>query len=202
MTQRAPTDMLVAINGPEDGASFPLVRTPIYIGCDPTCQAHVRLDSFILPCHVMVTAVHDGYRVRAVQGPNVYVDGKPVGYIRSRTLRPGGELQIGHTLFTVQLAPDGLAKRSHGLRRDSDMVWAVRQGARAFVDRLARTGSFLFNWESGLLTNWKAWIILGVVGTYSLWPGLRSTINSLVQRGYADFLAPVWEQISSMLGLG
>ena len=191
--------MLVIINGPEDGAEFPLVRTPVYIGHGPDCQAHVRLDTAIQPRHAMVTAVSDGYRVRAAGGPGVFVDGKRAGYIRSRILRPGGRLQVGHTQFTVQLAPDGLAKRSRGLRFENDFVWAVRQGFTGLARTAGRSVAYFFDRAADWLTRWKVWLA-GLTILYLFWPPFHRTVNAGFYRFYANVLQPLWEQIVNLMG--
>ena len=124
-------DMLEVINGPEDGTEFPISRAPVIVGLDLACDVHVRLDETIEEQHARLTAVSDGYRVRKIQGGRLAVDGKRTGVFRSRILRDGGILVVGNTEFCLRCGPNGLAKRSRGLPKESDFFWALRtMGAR------------------------------------------------------------------------
>jgi hypothetical protein len=120
-------DTLIIINGPEDGTEFPLTRSPLQIGMDSSCVGNIRLDASVQPVHARVSAVSNGYRIRAIAG-KTWVNGKRVGAVRSRILRKGDLLRVGQTSMCLECAPGGLASRSQGIQTESDYVWALRQG--------------------------------------------------------------------------
>jgi hypothetical protein len=130
MNERDRPDAIVVIHGPEDGAEYPIVRAPFYIGSDPSCAVNIRLDEAVRPFHAYVTAVPEGYRVRRFDTEPVYVDGKGTGRFRSRVVRSGGQIQVGNTLLCVECALDGLASRSYGVGTESDLIWAIRRVTR------------------------------------------------------------------------
>lgn len=199
MTTVHQTDALVVLNGPEDGTEFPIVRTPLHLGSDPSCHVYLRLDTSIQPRHLLITVVSDGYRVRSLDMPTATVNGKPAGPIRSRILRPGGQLQVGRTLLTVRCAPDGLAKRSRGLPHESDLGWAVRRAVLGLGQRAARLG--WWGWErlKGLATSGKTILLLLVV-LYLFWGPFRSRVNSAGRHIYHQIILPLAEQIQGLLG--
>jgi len=122
-------DLFEVLNGPEDGASFPLVGARADMGSDPDCHVLVRLDPGVMPRHARVSVVADGYRIRSLERPCAVVDGKPAGLIRSRIVRHGGTVRVGQTELALVCAPDGLASRSRGLPQESDLSWALRISA-------------------------------------------------------------------------
>lgn len=149
-------DCFVIVNGPEDGAEFPLLRTPAHVGSDPGCQIVVRLDDDVAPRHALITAVPDGYRVRRLDTKPVLVDGKRAGALRSRVVRAGGTIRVGHTLLAVDCAPDGLARRSRGIMSENDLVWVIREGAARSVELVQRGIHHLFSLFGRLLGSWLA----------------------------------------------
>jgi len=122
-------DLFEVLNGPEDGADFPLTQPRADLGSDPACAVLLRLDHDIRPRHARVTVVSEGYRIRSLERPGVLVDGRRAGLIRSRVARHGSVLRVGATELALVCAPDGLAGRSRGLPRESDLGWALRVGA-------------------------------------------------------------------------
>ncbi len=123
-------DLFEVLNGPEDGATFPLINARADMGSDPECCVLLRMDPGVMPRHARITVVSDGYRVRSLERPCVVVDGKPAGLIRSRIVRHGGVVRIGKTELALLCAPDGLASRSRGLPQESDLSWAIRVSAQ------------------------------------------------------------------------
>ncbi len=120
------SDQFQIINGPEDGTEFPITRTPLDIGSDAACAVHIRLDQKVNYYHARVTVVSDGYRIRRLAKGPVFVNGKRAGVVRSRVIRSGGVLRVGSTALMLQCAPEGRARRSHGLSSESDYAWAAR----------------------------------------------------------------------------
>lgn len=164
-------DMLEIINGPEDGTEFPISRAPIIVGMDNTCDVSVHLDEDIESFHARLSAVSDGYRVRKIRGGRLTINGKRAGLFRSRILREGDVLEVGNTEFSLQCAPDGLAKRSRGLTGENDFVWFLRSmGMRflgLFIPRRSRDRR-----RSGGLFRWMVILfIIAVVAGY-FWPNL------------------------------
>jgi len=120
------SDCFLVVNGPEDGTEFPIARSPFYIGADSTCVVNPRLDSAIAEQHGMVSVVSEGYVIRSVKNARIFVDGRKVGALRSRVVRPGSYLQVGNTLLCLECVPDGLSSRSHGVGSISDLRFALR----------------------------------------------------------------------------
>lgn len=119
-------DTFEVINGPGDGIEYPITRTPVDIGSDPECGVLVQFDRRVHESHARVTVVSEGYRLRQLHGGHVYVDGKRAGKLHSRVARTGSIVQVGDTELLLQCTPDGLARRSHGLPKESDVEWALR----------------------------------------------------------------------------
>ncbi len=197
MSPRANTDRLVVIDGPEDGTQFPIVRTPLYAGSDAGCQANLRLDTAIHPYHAIVTAVSGGYRVRSAKGYPVYVNGKRAGIVRSRILRPGGELRVGHTTLTVDLAPDGLARRTRQALHDSDLGWAIRKFSTLL-------GKNTWSWAKGMgytlgqaATNWKFIALAAGLG-YVFYPPFQRFVNSVLLHIHYRTTYPLSQQIMNL----
>jgi len=116
---------LEVINGPEDGSIFHLIRSPIDLGADPQCGIILQLDKGISALHARLTVVSDGYRVRCYGGCSVWVNGKRAGGMRSRLLRSGDVLRVGETELAIYCAAEGLARRSKGIKSESDLSWAL-----------------------------------------------------------------------------
>ena len=138
MSYEATTDAFVVVNGPEDGAEFPVIKRQVEFGAGPDCSVSVRLDETIADLHARATAVSDGYLIRATGPAPVYVNGRRAGLVFSRIVRHGGRVQLGGTLLVCRCAPEGLARRSRGIRQANDLAWAVRQAGRG-VGRVLRS---------------------------------------------------------------
>jgi len=178
MKKAGQPDHFVVINGPEDGAEFPITRTPVYIGKDPQCAIILRLDNAIEPYHARITVVSDGYRIRSIGGAPVFVGGKRVGTLFSRIVHDGEFVQLGNTFLALECAPDGLAVRSHGMPTESDIVWLFRQTAEhAF--RLSRWSvHFLLNASREATHHWKFFFLLALVIAYLAYAPFRNTVNA------------------------
>lgn len=196
MSAAPQSDCFVVVNGPEDGTEFPVVRTPFYIGQDPSCAAHIRLDNTVQPFHALVTGVSEGYRVRSLNAAPVFVGGKRAGMLRSRTIRSSGYIQVGHTILAVECAPDGLANRSRGIVSESDFGWALRQGARALLTGAFRLARALIEVCTRLLTSWLT-ILAILILLYLLWPGFRFYVNGILQVIYYRLIFPVLHRFTS-----
>jgi len=159
-------DRLEVVNGPEDGTAYPLTRSPLHIGRAADCDVCLAMDPRLAPRNVLLSAVGDGYRVRWLDGASVSVDGRRAGLIRSRIVRHGGIIAVGHTQLALLCAPDGLASRSFGLPVTSDVVWAMRRVAAFARDALRGLLRLLFGRRLRLL---RAAIVFGL-----LWFGLRT----------------------------
>lgn len=191
-------DCLVVINGPEDGAEFPIVRAPFTVGSDRTCGATVVLDTGVRAFHALVSVVSDGYRVRRLENAPVYVNGKRAGMIRSRVVRSGGTVQVGQTLFALECAPDGLASRSRGLVTESDLAWFLRFVGRklaalirgAFSIAVAILGRFLGS-PTGVI------VMLALL--YFLWPAFHRLVNGFVWSCYEKLIAASLEKVLQFL---
>jgi hypothetical protein len=179
-------DCFEVVNGPEDGATFPIVRGPFHIGSDPLNAVHISLDDDVAANQALVSVVSDGYRVRRVGRAPVYVDGRSAGYVRSRVVRDGGVVRVGNTELMLAAAPDGLARRSRGAVGQSDAAYAVQQTGRLAV-RVARgvlsLGGYLL---AQLLSHW--WLVLAIlVAMYFTWPAFHWQVRGYLNAIY-DFV--------------
>jgi len=184
------TDSLMVVNGPEDGTEFPIVRAPFEVGRDPDCAACVTLDAAVRPQHARVWAVSDGYRVRRTTHCAVYVDGRRAGRFRSRILRPGGTLQVGHTLLTLQCAPDGLAGRSHGLVLQSDAACFLHWCAAKALGSGHSGARSVTGLLKGFVRN-KLLLAALLVALYIFWPACHNFVNGLA--------GAAWFRISDLI---
>lgn len=193
---RAPgyPDCLTVVNGPEDGTEFPIVRAPFYVGKDPASAVNLRLDSDVRPFHALVTVVSDGYRVRRGDTAPVYVNGKRAGMYRSRILRSGGLLQVGHTLLVLECAPDGLAGRSHGMVHESDFAWFVHLAWRKLY-RLGRAVvRLLFAFLGRLITSPMV-IVAALVLLYLFYAPLHDRVNAVAVQAYQKMITTVVDKV-------
>jgi len=179
-------DRFEIVNGPEDGTEFPIARTPVDIGSDPACAILLRLDPTVRHIHARVTVVSEGYRIRRLGGGTVQINGKRAGLIRSRIVRHGGIVRIGNTDLSLQIAGDGLARRSYGLPTESDIGWA----AGLMIRWAGRAIPASFQWAWGLFGGTLRWIVpfalLLVIIEY-IWPGT-------IAEG-REYSAALWERI-------
>lgn len=172
MREPGQPDAFEVVNGPEDGAAFPLVRAPLHIGSDPLNAVHISLDDAVVANHALVTAVSDGYRVRRTGRAPVSVDGRSAGYVRSRVVRDRGVVRVGNTELMLETAPDGLARRSRGAVSQSDFAFAVQQAGHFAVSAVRGAANLAAYALGQLLSHW--WLVLAVlVGLYFLWPAFR-----------------------------
>lgn len=173
-------DSFVIINGPEDGTEFPVVRAPFHVGSGTGCAVQVRLDRDVEDAHALVTVVSDGYRVRKIDRQPVFVNGKRVGTLKSRIVRNGGVLQVGHTLVAVECSPDGLARRSRGIVSESDFGWAVQAGATYTLKLFRRLTGFALELVVRFLTSWLAVVSLLIL-LFLFWPAFHFWVLSWVR---------------------
>lgn len=152
MSHDAATDAFIVVNGPEDGAVFPITSARFTFGRSAECLVSPRLDISIAPQHARATAVADGYLIRAAGPDPVYVDGRRAGLVISRTVQHGGSVQLGATLLVCRCAPEGLARRSRGIRPASDLAWALGaalRGVLATTASLARALRRFLRYRAG-----------------------------------------------------
>lgn len=180
MMDQGYADALAVINGPEDGAEFALTRSPITIGQAADCAVVVRLDNTIQDKHATATAVAGGYRIRSAAGGPVYVGGKRTGSVRSRVLRPGEVLRIGHTEFVLECAPGGLASRSRGLSIESDGIWFLRKLIGLFAAIVGSIIGLLFSILRGVQRRWTWIAIPGFAFLFWFAPPFRDFVYRLI----------------------
>lgn len=181
-------DCITIVNGPEDGTEFPIVRAPFYIGESSVCAVQIRLDNHACARHALVTVVGDGYRVRRVDRQPVYVNGKPAGLFRSRIVRHGGTVQVGHTLLCVECSTDGLASRSRGIVSESDLGWAAQQGVKWLWESLRSGVNLLLTLLGRIVTSWLA-VLSILLLLYIFWPWFRFNLQVLYFRVYNAVIA-------------
>ena len=187
-------DCFVVVNGPEDGAEFPIVRAPFHIGHDSGCAVTLRLDKGIEDFHALVSVVSDGYRIRKARDKTIYVDGYAAGSLRSRIVRDGGMVQIGQTLLILDCSPDGLARRAHGISTDSDIVWVAREAFTYIAKFLKRAGGTIFGIVRRIVTSWIALAAIAFL-FYLFFRPFRVWLNSWVHYGFWW----VWYRITEVL---
>ena len=157
------TDQFEVLNGPEDGTQFPVTRTPVDIGTDPSCGIALRLDAKVKPHHARIAAISDGYRVRSLGAGSVRVNGKSAGATKSRVIRSGEILQVGNTQFCLQCASDGLAGRSRGLVTESDLAWVFWQLLKKFALVLRVTIRTVQSLPKKLMKHWfSVFLVVGI----------------------------------------
>lgn len=183
MTVSAHSDCIVVVNGPEDGTEFPVVRSPLTIGSDPSCCVHVRLDPEVREHHADLGVVADGYRIRAAGAASVYVNDRRSGTFRSCIARNGDLIRIGNTLLRIKCAPDGLAGRSRGVVTETDLARAFKSG---FGGILHAVGAFLKTVLGVVVSRrGKMLPVLGLVILLMIvWPGFRHAVFSFFHRAY------------------
>ena len=174
-------DAFIVINGPQDGAEFPIVDREVKIGQEHECAVRIQLDRNVQPLHAIATATGDGYRIRAASGTLLKVDGKSVGRLRSRLLKAGEVLTVGYTDLVLEIAPDGMARRSKGVKMPSDMTWAVRGMFKGLFGMTDKLGRFLmtipkFMWRHKFLT------IIGILIASQYIPGLNQIVSPIIDR--------------------
>ena len=186
-------DSLIIVNGPEDGSEFAIIRSPLKVGSDPTCPVCITLDPSVEEQHVLLSATAAGYRVRQAGMSPVYVDGKKAGAIRSRMLRPGSYLEVGHTVLALECAPDGLAARSHGGVKDSDVAWALMRGARWGFQIVSDVVLFFWRTFFNLATS-KLGILAILILLYFFWPTFHYHVNNVFRWLLSNTLGRIMQQ--------
>jgi hypothetical protein len=171
-------DAFVVTNGPEDGAEHTIVRAPCHAGSDETCNVLLRLDKSVARHHALITVVSQGYRVRRLGSASVRVDGKRAGMLRSRIVRNGGTISIGHTHLALDCAPDGLAHRSQGIVAESDFGWVAQQAGRYAVHGIRRAIRFAISLFGRIVSSWLA-IFAVLFLIYTLVPPVRYFVNDI-----------------------
>ncbi len=189
MSYARPTDCFIVVNGPEDGTEFPVVRTPLFIGKDPACAIHLRLDPKVRDRHAQATVVADGYRVRRWDTAPVYVQGKRAGAFRSRVVRAGGTVQVGNTLLLLECAPDGLARRSHGVAAMGDLQWAVRQAGKGILKTAGHAIWWLRRMFGRLFASWLAIAVILFI-LMAFWPQFRHGVIHVLRVIYYSTIGP------------
>jgi len=189
-------DCFVVVNGPEDGTEFPVARAPLFIGRDPGCTVNIRLDTAVQPRHARCAVVSDGYRIRSQDGAAVLVNGKPAGVFRSRIVRSGGYIQVGHTVLVLECSPDGLAHRSRGVDTQNDFVWAGREALRQLTRAARAVLRFLMRAGGRLLGSWLG-VLAVLILLYTFWPWFRLWVNYLLGQVYARIIGAVVRNIFS-----
>ena len=187
-------DCFCIINGPEDGAEYPIHRVPFTMGSDFKCAVNPRLDKTVHDEQARVTVVSDGYRVRSIRGLPVYVNGKRTGGILSRIVRNGDIVQLGHTLITLDCAPDGLVSRSQGIDYENDFVWAIGHGMRGALQGVKGFFSLLRRLLRSIIAFWKSTGLLGILflGAYIFYLPFRYFVNNTFMNLYYNIADFIW----------
>lgn len=176
MREAGSPDCFIVVNGPEDGTEFHIGRSPFLIGQEPQCAVHLRLDNSVLGDHATATAVADGYRIRAIAGAKVQVNGKRAGTVRSRVARPGDYIRVGHTELVLECAPDGLASRSRGIITENDFVWALKAFLGIALESIGALSMFLLQVPLRLFRSWKAFALPALIAAYFFVPQFRDVV--------------------------
>ena len=182
MIQAGGADSLTVINGPEDGSRYDLCRGPVLLGAEASCPICLRLDNTVRPIHARLVADADGYRVRSASGGPVWVDGRRTGSFRSRVLRSGEVLRVGHSELILECAPDGAAHRSRGVVSESDAAWLLRGIARisgATLKRLAFMGGTCVGF---VVKRWKLSAVIALAAACWYSPAFRHSVVATALR--------------------
>lgn len=191
MKKRGRPDCFEAINGPEDGALFPVARLPFYIGSDPCCGLSLRLDKDVWAQHAHVSAAGGGYRIRSCHGAPVHVDGRRAGRLFSQIVKPGSVIQIANTCLRLECTPEGMAHHAANAVLDSDPIWILRQCARFFGRLGWFSGRLGFRLIGRVLSGWLALAAAGLL-LYFCWPKvypyIYGTVTRLIQSILSTFM--------------
>ncbi len=174
-------DSLTVINGPEDGAEFPIVRTPVAIGQNPGCSVQIRLDRSVQPVHVSLNTVSSGYRIRSASNAPVHVNGKRAGKVRSRIARSGDVIRIGHTELVLECAPDGLAGRSRGISTDGDFVFSIKTALSGIFNGSWRLIRSIMRFPLYILRTKKLMFLILFIGLYNFVPAFHFFVIFVIE---------------------
>lgn len=174
-------DAFIIINGPQDGAEFPIVDNEVKIGQESDCAVKIQLDRNVQSLHAIASATGEGYRIRAASGAPLMVNGKSVGRMKSRLLRAGEVLTVGYTDLVLEISPDGVSRRSKGVKVQSDLSYALRGGFSGLfkvADWFGRTLVAIpqFMWRHKFIT------IIGFLIASQYIPGLSQYTGPIVDR--------------------
>jgi len=178
MSYELTTDAFVVVNGPEDGAEFPVTKGQVVFGSEPGCTVSVRLDETVAATHARATVVSDGYLIRASGPSAVYVNGRRAGLVFSRIVRHGGRVQLGGTMLVCRCAPEGLACRSRGIRHANDLAWALRKVSGGFAWLLGRLYKSARHFVRFRMSGTMFPIAL-LVGVYVFYPPFRFWVHQM-----------------------
>lgn len=179
MKQAGHPDYLVIVSGPEDGARFPIARSPVYVGRDPQCAVNLRFDNTVDAYHARLAAVSSGYRVRSIGGAPVFVNGVRVGNRVSQVLRDGDFLKAGNTLFTLECAPGGLASQSRTRPGESDVAWFLRHSGDVAARITSVSARFTASALRETTRHWKFLLLLALLIAYIAFSPFREGVNGL-----------------------
>lgn len=171
-------DTLTVTKGPEDGSEYALTTSPVEVGTDPSCVVQIQFDVTVRPVHARLTAAKGGYRVRSAEGAPVHVNGRRAGTMRSRKLRPGGIIKVGHTELLLGCAAEGLATTARETWTDADLAWAIRYAFSRIpiVARFVR--GILFRVLKLSMEHWRISLVVLVLALYFSVPAFQDFVNS------------------------
>lgn len=175
-------DTLTVINGPEDGTEFSLTHRGFAIGAEGNCAVNIRLDQLVREVHARAEVISEGYRFRSANGARLFVNGRPVGAIRSRVAKHGDVLRVGGTDLVLTCGAEGLAGRSRGLRRQSDWLWAARQSIGFITGASSTLGRFIGNVTGFAHRHWLVAAAVAFLIAYATIPAVREWGNSAFAR--------------------
>lgn len=179
-------DVLLIINGPQDGTEFPIVGQEVRIGQSHECAVDIQLDRNVSGFHGVATATGDGYKIRSASGSPLIVAGKRVGRMNSRLLKPGEVMRVGYTDMLLECSPDGMSRRSKGIKVPTDFGWAIKGVVGGRVPVLDKLGRFIsmiprFAWHNKFLT-----IILAVMAMKFI-PRVDKIVMDIIAQIRAQF---------------
>lgn len=189
-------DTMTVVNGPEDGTQFHIVRSPAFVGFHESCAINVRLDNSVHRRQAQLTPVSHGYRVRSTSNSPVYVNGKRASGIRSRIMRTGDTLTVGHTDLILECPACGLASRSRGIVTENDLVWAVRSGLYEVYRAIAAVLRFIGRIPLWFARNWKITLVVLVVAAFIAYPVFREYVFYYAVQA-KDFVNSLVDRLSS-----
>lgn len=174
-------DAFIVINGPQDGTEFPIVNNEVRIGQEHDCVVKIQLDRNVQPVHATATATGDGYRIRAASNATTSVDGKSVGRVRSRLLKPGDVLTVGYTDLVLEVSPDGMSRRNKGVKLPSDIGWVVSGVFKGGFTFAGKVGRFIVMIPR-LLWRHKFLTIIAILIASRYIPGLAQIVNPIIHQ--------------------
>ena len=171
-------DVFIVMNGPQDGAEFPIGSPAIQIGSENSCAVNLQLDQNVQGVHAIATAMGSGYTIRATTNAPVIVEGKKATQMKSRVIRPGEMMRVGYTDLLLECSPDGMSSRSQGISVQNDFGFAANNIGKSLLGILKLLWRLVLLIPKWAMRHWILTIIILFVASKYL-PGLDRIFDTV-----------------------